>query len=265
MRIAVTGYRGRLGSELIKNGCLPINARIEDTIGLRRSIDSVKPDAIIHCAAMTNVDVCEQYPKEAMKANFFGTINLASVFAGKIIYISTDYIFDGQDGSYDEYDLPNPINVYGMSKLAGELIVKKLQNSLIIRTTVLFDNWSSNFVTNVAEILRTGDEIQLPDKLFGSPTYVPYLAEGILSAVDYTGVINIAGNRVMSRYEMGLEIVKGLGMSEWKVQPGPIKGAALRPVNAGLNTRKAKMLNIPIYNPLDGIREVISGLEAMAA
>lgn len=264
MRIAITGYRGRLGSELIKNGCFPINARINNFGRLRQAIDNINPDVIIHCAAMTNVDACEQHPEQAMKTNFFGTVNLASAFSGKIIYISTDYIFDGKDGPYDEYDLPNPIGVYGMSKLAGELVVKKLRNSLIIRTTVLFDNWSSNFVTNVAGLLQAGEEIKLPDRLFGSPTYVPHLAKGILSAVDYTGIINIAGNRIISRYEMGIEIAKYLNVLEWKVQPGPIKGLALRPPNAGLSTTKAETLGIPIYNPFIGIKEIMSGLEAMA-
>lgn len=267
MKIAVTGYRGRLGSELVKNGCVGINARINDFFGLRKAIESISPDVIIHCAAMTNVDGCENSPKTAMETNFLGTCVLSDVFDGKIVYLSTDYIFDGRNGPYDEYDLPNPIGIYGMSKLAGELVIKKRSCDLIIRTTILFDDKPGNFVTKIAELLKSGLEVHLPDRLIGTPTYVPHLAQSILKAIenDYSGIINIVGNRLMSRYEIGVEIARMLNVPEWKIQRGAITGLALRPPNAGLYTAKAENLNIPIYDPLEAMKGVVlSGLETVA-
>ena len=102
-RIAVTGYKGRLGNELINQGCIPLDCDITRPITIKKAIGQVCPDVIIHCAAKTDVDGCEQHKDIAFKVNAEGTNNLRECFpGGKIIYISTDYIFDGTAGVYKE-------------------------------------------------------------------------------------------------------------------------------------------------------------------
>lgn len=265
MRIAVTGPRGRLGSELVRRGCMPIEASILDWHDLRTEIDALDPDVVINCAAYTDVDACENAPRKAAEVNTYGVYMLCQAFSGKLIHISTDYIFDGINGPYTEEDTPSPISIYGWSKLGGELVLRDRPDTLIVRTTVLFDQFSYNFVTSVIRRLLSGKTVTAPDLLYGSPTYVPHLAEAILQAVDLTGVINITGNRIMSRLQFARAIAKALGHGVTRIFDGPITGHAPRPLNAGLDAGKAQLLGIPIYDPLEGVKEVINALETMVA
>lgn len=258
-RIAATGPRGRLGSELVRQGCIPLISDVLDWFALRVELGNIKPDVIIHCAAYTDVDGCQNAPRKASEVNTYGTFILSEAWGGKIIYISTDYIFDGRDGPYTEEAVPSPISIYGWSKLGGELVLRNRPNSLIVRTTVLFDDYSQNFVTSVIKRLLSGEAVTAPDSLYGSPTYVPHLAKGILAAVHLTGIINVAGNRVMSRLKFAQMIAEIVGRGT--AQDGPIIGAAPRPLNAGLDVGKAQLLGLPIYDPLDGVTHA---LEAMA-
>lgn len=266
-RIAVTGPRGRLGSELVRRGCMPITANITDYSSLRNEIEYLNPDVVINCASYTDVDGCENAPRKAAEVNTYGVYILCQAFSGKLIHISTDYIFDGQSGPYKEEATPNPISIYGWSKLGGELVLRDRPDTLIVRTTVLFDQFSYNFVTSVLRRLASGEPQPAPDSLYGSPTYVPHLAESILSAIDMdlSGIINIVGNRVMSRYRFALMISEIYGQGWTSMYPGPVTGHAPRPLNAGLDAGKAQLLGVPIYDPLDGVREVINALEKVAA
>lgn len=264
-KIAVTGPYGRLGSELVRRGCIPIDAIITDMDVLNNQLSEIDPDVVIHCAALTKVDECEMMPDHAARINTGGTFNLCSRFEGKIVYISTDYIFDGRRGPYSERDRPNPISVYGWSKLGGEVVLKNRGNpdDLIVRTTVLFDAHSENFVTAVAPLLHCGGRLALPSVLIGSPTYVPHLVGGILKAIrcNVSGAVNLAGWRVMSRWEFGQYIADALGTNRQKVvATEDVGGRAPRPLNAGLRIDKARSLGLPIGDPLDGLKEVIDCL-----
>jgi dTDP-4-dehydrorhamnose reductase len=254
-KVAVTGPRGRLGRELVKWGCMPLTANVTDYHALQREISYLNPDIIIHCAAYTNVDGCENAPRRAADVNTYGTYNLRQAFSGKIVYLSTDYIFDGLTGMYKEDDKPNPLNIYGWSKLGGELTLSN--DDLIIRTTVLFDKGDNNFVTQVINQLLCGNTVKAPDTLFGSPTYVPHLAEGILAALHLRGALNIAGNRIMSRYRLAQFIAEILGFGQ--VEKAPYTSKTRRPMNAGLDVGKAQMLGLPIYDALEGIKELCPG------
>jgi len=272
--IAVTGPRGRLGSELVRRGCLPIEADVTGFRALAHAIAAAAPDVIIHCAACTDVDACERHVALAAQVNAEGTQLLGLAFRGPIVYISTDYVFDGQAGPYAEDATPNPIGVYGWSKLGGEIAVRNRHEArdLVVRTTILFDRHSSNFVTRVLARLRAGETVQLPVDLVGSPTYVPYLAIGIMAAIErgVAGVVNLAGSRVMSRYELGLAIAERWGFDRALVQPlgeaypqkRPPALPAPRPPLAGLTVDKALLLGLPIGDPLDGLEEM-HALETM--
>lgn len=269
-KIAVTGPHGRLGSELVNRGCIPIEANVTDFYALNQNILDIQPDVVIHCAAKTNVDACETQAMEAMKVNAGGVYGLAQVYQGKIIYISTDYIFDGEAGPYAEDSKPNPISIYGWSKLGGEIALRNRNNpqDLIIRTTVLFDKHSSNFVTRIIDRLRAGEAVTVPGLLHGSPTYIPHLADGILAAIEdnICGVLNIAGDMVITRFQLAWHIGKLLGVDVSRlVSAGEVIGRAPRPVNAGLTIYKALMLGIPIFSPYEGVKDIISELETVAA
>jgi dTDP-4-dehydrorhamnose reductase len=258
-RIGVTGWRGRLGSELVRRGCIPLKCDVTDPAWIRDVLSAHKPNVVIHCAAKTDVDGCEDRPELATQVNTHGTRLLCEHFQGPIVYLSTDYVFDGQEGPYTEDAAPNPLGVYGWSKLGGELALTKRNNprDLIIRTTVLFDCYSENFVTVVARKLILGETLTLPDDLSGSPTFVPHLADGILAAVGHqvSGIVNLVGSRLMTRHEMGKHIAHTLGYGD-QVRPGSTSGGANRPRKAGLRVEKAHSLGLPIGDPLDGMRKV---------
>lgn len=259
-RIGVTGWRGRLGSELVRRGCIPLKCDVTDPMWISAVLDAQKPDVVIHCAAMTDVDGCEDRPLLAAEINTHGTWQLAQMFWGPIVYLSTDYIFDGKDGPYSEEAPANPLGMYGWSKLGGELAIKRRQNAhdLIVRTTVLFDCYSENFVTTVTRKLLNGERLVLPFNLTGSPTYVPHLADGILAAIhnQISGTINLVGSDVTSRYKMVAYIAQLLEVKH-RIESGPLsEGAAPRPLNAGLRVEEAQRLGLPIGDPKDGIKEV---------
>lgn len=265
MRIGITGHRGLLGSELVRQGCMPVGANVTDFKELQ---SAAKPfGVIVHCAAMTDVDGCETAPITAAQINMGGTYQLTQVFGGKIIYISTDFVFDGKHGPYSEDDRPNPISVYGWSKLGGEIVVKnRKRDDLIIRITTPFGPHpqKQTLVSKVAKRLKEGQPVNFPNQLASSPTYIPHLATGILAAVDQIGVLNIAGSRTMPLWKFAREMARIWGFNPKMVgNDGQIVGLAPRPLRGGLLLDKAKNLNIPISDPLDGLKEMHHALEKM--
>ncbi len=264
--VAVTGYDGRLGRVLI-NDCkyIPLECDVTDMDGVKRAIDIICPDTIIHCAAVTDVDLCEtDLYSRALEVNVRGTYNVRSAFEGQVIYISTDYVFDGRDGPYSEDDKPNPICHYGFTKLWGEeeILESDYETDSIVRTTLLYDGHKPDFVTHVISTLaRRKELLYITASVIGNPTNVHHLAKGIKALVDMSippKIINIAGKDIMSRYEFARIIAAEFG---YPTQPIMITGryqydVAIRPAKAGLQTQLAQMLNIPIYSVGDGLKEI---------
>ena len=196
MDILITGGEGQLGKELNKSLCTKHNVNslgkgILDVTNKEQVdliIDHLKPDIIIHAAAYTAVDKCESERKKAFEVNSLGAGYIAS--AGKkvnarIIYISTDYVFDGKKQSpYAENDIPNPQSVYGMSKWLGEKIVLTNIDATVIRTSWLYGHYGRNFVKTMLELGKENREIKVVDDQIGSPTYVNDLAEAIHQLID---------------------------------------------------------------------------------
>lgn len=261
--IGVTGYKGRLGSQLIKLGCYPVGGDITTRSFLMGEFSIPPlPDTIIHCAAVTDVDRCErELYDHAYLVNDKGTKNLCDAFGGRIIYISTDYIFDGTTGAYGEHAKPNPISVYGHSKLLGEERIKQRNHpgDVIVRTTILYGTKGKpDFVTGVVDKLSAGEAITLPCNLFGTPTYTPHLAEALMRLCEVTNpprIVNIVGREVLSRYEFGLAIADVFGLNKQLITPvREIPGKAMRPMKAGLKTKLAEKLGLPIYSVYDGLK-----------
>lgn len=263
----ITGKgRSRLGRRLVERGCKEIDSDLLDFYTLEKQIKSINPTVIINTAAKTDVDFCEKSPITAYTINTFSLENISKNFKGFFVHISSDYVFDGKRNDFDGYteeDLTNPINTYGYSKLFSEEIVKKnFPEYLIVRTTNLYDSskYRPCFATWVLDSLREKRRIKVTRELYGNPTYVPHLAEGILYCINkkITGTLNIVGMENMSRYDFARVIAYAAEYDPTDIIfPGLMYALAKRPERAGLNPGKAISLGVPIYSVLKGVFEFI--------
>jgi dTDP-4-dehydrorhamnose reductase len=218
MKILITGAKGQLGQELVRLSLVFPNGEIVgfdrkklDVTNLEECytvIHSYKPNAIIHCAAYTKVDQAESEANLAFRINAEGTRNVALAaeqIGAKIIYISTDYVFDGKASSpYREDDLPNPLSVYGKSKLVGEQFVRSLCSYyFIVRTSWIFGRYGHNFVKTMLKLEKERDVIKVVDDQVGSPTYALDLARFLLKLVrtEHYGIWHASNTGSCSWYE----------------------------------------------------------------
>lgn len=262
-KIGVFGAKGKLGSELVKLGCTPIDADVTITGSIVNTLKDTNFEAVVNCAAFSDVDGCQENPLKAYRINGLAPQNISDCFSGKIVQISTDYIFDGQSGPYDEAATANPQNTYGFSKFMAELGMRLVKNSLVIRTTILYDNKNSSFVKKVYDKLKPpSTPVTLPE-LFGNPTYIPHLAKAILYCIekDHSGIINVSGTTYLSRYEMGKKISEKFGFDQNLVQKGIAWGEAKRGQYMGFVLKRAEALGIPLFSFDDGLNEFKNNVE----
>ncbi|MCF8354166.1 MAG: dTDP-4-dehydrorhamnose reductase [Melioribacteraceae bacterium] len=272
-RILIVGSNGMLGqriTEFYKNNkstelmCVSAedNSYIEDVeykkidivdkSEVRDLIMDFFPDIIINTAAYTNVDGCETEKELSWKINVTGVSNLA-VYAqtvdAHLIHISTDYVFDGNEGPYQENDLPNPISYYGRTKLASENTIRPSGTKFtIIRTNVLFGpakHGRPDFVKWVVQNLRSGKEIKIVTDQINNPTYIDDLVQGISKAAEYLreGIYNIGGPEFLSRYDFTLRIADFFKLDKKlikKIFTEELNQAARRPLKSGLIILKAE-------------------------
>jgi dTDP-4-dehydrorhamnose reductase len=228
MKVLVTGSRGQLGAEVLSVltgrhdvfGFGRDELDITDEDQVRKTVYEILPDVIIHCAAYTAVDLAETEAERAYRVNAVGTRNVASSAAharAKIVYISTDYVFNGQsDRTYPEHDAADPINVYGRSKLAGELFVQSLSSRhFIVRTSWLFGKHGSNFVKTMIKLAREHRKLQVVDDQLGSPTYAADLASflSMLIETEKFGIYHVSNSGSCSWYEFAKEIFLQAGIT----------------------------------------------------
>lgn len=235
---------------------------IRNTKALKKIINQYKPGFIYLPAALTNVDYCETYPEESYQTNVRSVISLIQLIKHrpvKLIYFSTDYIFNGQKGPYREEDSPDPVNIYGKHKLAAEIaICSKLRNYLIVRTSVVFgwDVLRKSFVVRVLDCVTSNREIKVAKDQNGSAVYSKHLAEWTVRLVQskQKGIFNVANRKLCSRYELACAAVKHLGGS-CKLVKGAltreIGQKAKRPMQAGFRLSKIERCfpgeRIPTY------------------
>ncbi|MCK4497212.1 MAG: dTDP-4-dehydrorhamnose reductase, partial [Candidatus Aenigmarchaeota archaeon] len=265
-KILVTGGAGLLGSKLIKLGSKDFeiiacynrnkpgfgNIQKMDVIDRERVLEVVekeKPDTIVHTAALTNVDYCEDHGEDAWKINVEGTRNIieaAKRVNTKIVYVSTEYVFDGEHGPYSEDDETSPLGIYAKTKLKGEEAVKDSGlDYMIIRTTVLYgiDKYKHNFVTWVIENLRNNEEIRVVTDQYGSPSFADGVARIIIELIKNRkrGIYNVVGSDMVNRYEFALKIARVFNLNPKLIKPvttEELKQKSPRPKNAGLKTDK---------------------------
>ena len=223
-------------------------------------IEKHNPWCIIHAGAISKPDDCELNKDLAYKVNVSGTINLLKAAErGKrfFIFISTDFIFDGEKGMYTEEDLPGPVNYYGQTKLLAEAEVMKYEGKWsIVRTVLVYGKPNSgrnNLLTIVKEKLERGEEYNVFDDQVRTPTYVGDLADGIISIIKNkaTSIFHIAGKDELTPYEMACKTAVFLGLDKTmikKITEKDMKQIAKRPPKTGFNIEKAK--KILSYNPV---------------
>lgn len=211
----------------------------------------IDPDVIMLTAALSYVDYCEQYPEESKIVNIQGlknVLNYINTDKKKIVFFSSDYIFDGLYGPYSEDDEPNPICVYGKHKLMGETLVKeRTENHLIIRTTWVYgpEIKGKNFALSLIRKLRNNEKVKVPVDQIGCPTYAINLTEVIEELVrkNKCGTYNIVGADILDRFNYSLNICNEFGLNKSLIIPVKteyLNQKARRPLKAGLKIDKVK-------------------------
>lgn len=222
---------------------------------LSRVLENVKPTIIINTAAMTNVDVCESEPEKCKALNVTAVKNIAA-WAKKndafVLHLGTDFIFDGENGPYSEDDEPNPLSLYGQSKLDSENALKESGCKFAVARTILVyglvANMSrSNIVLWAKSMLEQGKEITIVNDQFRSPTLAEDLAKGcyLIGEGKYEGIFNISGKEVKSVYSLVQEIADVYGLDKSLIKPistGTLSQAAPRPPKTGFNIAKAERI-----------------------
>lgn len=225
-RILVTGAAGSLGSDLCSSlaqefEVIPVTREdfdITDLLATRSFVLASKPDVVIHAAAFTDVDACENQLNKAFLVNGLGTRNVALAageVGAKLFYISTDYVFDGtKDGPYSEWDTPNPVTVYGKSKLLGEEFVKQhVSQHFIIRIAWLYGQRGENFVKTMLRLVQEKEQLTVVNDQRGTPTWTMDIAKQIkkLLPTELYGTYHCTSQGSCTWYEFALEIFKCAG------------------------------------------------------
>jgi len=273
MKFLVTGSAGLVGQNVVRDLVkqnyevysiyhnekpiegISVSLDLTDLEKIKQKMQKIKPDIVIHLAAMTNVDLCETEKELAYTINSKATETLAKD-AAKInaffIYVSTDYVFDGKEGMKKEDDIPNPLGYYGKTKLAGEMSLNNLaSNWAIARTSTPFGIHSikKSFPLWVKENLNSNKEIKVLTDQYTSPTYVPNLSKMIIEVAikQINGIIHLAGSTRISRYDFAVMVAEKLGLDKallLKAKMEDMSWKAKRPKDSSLDvTNATEILN----------------------
>lgn len=273
MRIVVLGAGGMLGQEVVAAanlaghealgyGRYEVDVTDRDRVVARLDLD--RPDAVINCAAWTDVDGAEDDPEAVMAVNRDGAGIVAAATAAvgaRVVYVSSDYVFDGRKGSdYVETDPVGPISVYGMSKLAGEEATAAAnRRSHIVRTSWLFGLGGSNFVDAMIRLGRSQKQVLVVRDQVGSPTFTWHVAHGLVRILDSDayGLHHLAGGGHCSRYELAREIYRQMGMDTTVLSATSdmFPAKAMRPAWSGLDTASQYAIRLPHWK--DGLADYI--------
>ncbi|MBI5744640.1 MAG: SDR family oxidoreductase [Elusimicrobia bacterium] len=234
------------GTALAGQGFLYLDLARPET--LAPAFEKSRPDLVLLCSALTAVDGCEKDPALAEKINSEGPALVAEECrkaGAKLVYFSTEYVFDGKAGPYGEDAPVNPLSVYGRTKLEGESACLALKDALSVRTTVVYnhDTASRNFIMQLISNHRAGARMRVPRDQYSNPTYAPELCAAVLDLAEKgaSGVYNVVGPDWLNRYEFALRACGAFGFDPAFLEPkltSELGQPAARPLTAGLKTDK---------------------------
>jgi dTDP-4-dehydrorhamnose reductase len=273
-RILVTGVSGFLGRyvaeslqhrhqvlgtyrshALTLDGCELVRLDVADAEGVCTACREFRPDVVVHTAALGDVDACERHPDAAHRVNVQGTAAVAQAaveVGARLLYISTDQVYDGVQGPYDEVAAPHPLMVYGRTKLEGEHRAATICHSTVILRLALMYGWGNptrlNFVDWLAEQLRTGREVSLFVDQYRTPLFVGQAAEVIGRLIDRPevhGAFNLGGGERINRYAFGLKFCEVFDLPIRSLRPVEMPTQtmlAARPRDCSLSSAKVSAL-----------------------
>ena len=299
MKILITGANGLLGQHLVKQlfdetthdiiatgkaepRFIIQDSRIHyqslditDGMAVNALLDNLQPDTIIHCAALTQADECELNPIKAWQVNVTATrfiIDAAKKINAFLVFISTDFVFDGANGPYKEEDTVNPVSYYGSTKVAAEKAVAESGLAYaIVRTCLLYGNilagTRSNIISWVKENIEQGKNIKVVSDQWRTPTYIEDLTKGIMLIIDkkVEGLFHISGNDFLSPYDMAMATADYINLDKSlieKVDAAIFTQPAKRPAKTGFIIDKAKK-NLG-YDPLsftEGLKRMLAPIQ----
>lgn len=288
-RLLITGGSGLLGSKIaaVARGKFEVTATcgrnpanpstgcalVPMDITRKQDVSSVMrkftPDYVIHAAALTDVDYCEDHRDEARKINAEGTRNVAEACkdaGARMIYVSTDFVFDGRKGLYREEDATNPVNYYGRSKLDGENAATSLDSGCIIARLSVLYGWNvkdrPNFVTWLLKEMKERRKVNIIADQWNSPTYADNCAEILLKLLERgkPGVYHASGSERLSRLEFANRIAAIFGLDQGLIKPvfsRNFRQKALRPRDSSLDVGRIKNeLKIATFDADQGLRQM---------
>jgi dTDP-4-dehydrorhamnose reductase len=288
-RILVTGAGGQLGTYLVQAiadaGGVPVGfghhpgptvdtvVDIADDDAIARAITDAAPDAVIHAAAMTDVDGCERDPRQADLINHLGTMNVAratALIGAYLVAVSTDFVFPGTDPPYDEDAIPDPISVYGASKRAGEVAVLEASDSFAIaRTAWVYGGRGKHFPRTVLGLLAARPEIEVVNDERGNPTFAGDLARALVSltALRLPGITHLTNEGTTSRFALAQEVASRAGLDPQRVRPTTAAAflekyplPARRPADSSLRNVRAASHHVTLRPWQDALAEYMPHL-----
>lgn len=276
MKILITGANGFLGYYLVeqllqKNYSVIATGRGEcrlpffhhtkfeyhamdftDPFSIHDVFEKITPDVVIHAGAMSKPDECELNQMQAYLVNVEGTVQLlinAAEIKSFFVFVSTDFVFDGERGMYSEHDVPNPVSYYGRTKLEAEEAVKEYEYEWAIARTVLVygknHSGHNNILKIVKEKLEKSEEYNVVDDQIRTPTYVEDLAKGIVAIIEKkaTGIFHLSGKDVLTPYQMAIKTAELLRLDDSiikRVTAASFTQPAKRPPKTGFIIDKAR-------------------------
>jgi dTDP-4-dehydrorhamnose reductase len=278
VRVLITGAGGQLGRELVAAfegdgpvACDRATLDVADRERVLQVVGHVRPDVVVHAGAWTDVDGCQLDPDRAYQVNALGTrhvVQAARLVGARVCYVSTDYVFDGMAARpYNEWDAPNPLSVYGHSKLGGEAELGG--DDTVVRTSWVCGRHGRNFVKSVLARARAGEPLRVVDDQFGCPTFADDLAGAVrhLVVARLGGVYHVTNQGPTSWYQLACDVLAAAGLEPERVTPictgelDPPRPAP-RPRNSVLDNAALRLSGLPLlpdhHEPLERLVKNLS-------
>lgn len=274
-KLLIIGASGFLGKQLMKDASKEyevigtynskpqddlLHLDITNEIEVKDFLGKIRPDITILASALTDLKLCETNPEICKKLNIIGVNNVAKHTNNTIVFLSTDYVFDGEKGNYIETDKTNPINEYGKSKLEGERIISKLKKYIIVRSSSLYTSDMNNpkFINMMIDKLRKNENVKAVSDVIASPTLIDDLSRAVLTLIrkEKTGLYHAVGDTQTSLYNAVLTIAEVFNFNKSLITSCSINdfpSLLKRPKNTSLNIDKLKSEGIKMHSLKEGL------------